>query len=399
MSAHDKKALKDVRVIDLTHFMAGPYCTKLMAGFGADVIKIEMPGTGDKLRGIGPFFENKEGIETSIPFHWLNTGKKSITLNLKTDKGKEIFKKLAGWADVLVENFSPRVMPGLGLGYEVLSEINPRLIMTSISNFGQTGPYRDYKAEEIELQAMSGLMYLTGESDKAPLAAGPALCQYSAGQHAYLATLMALFQREMSGAGQYVDISIHECSLENIEIALTRSLQMGQSSKRGPHMMVPWGTYECQDGYATVVAMPYRNWHHAAELFNEPELFQEKYEILRERVKHRDEYEELLQPCVKAFKKKDLFTEGQARKLSFGYVAGLDEVMQSPQHEARGYFVELDHPVVGKQKYCNAPFKTSQTQWHSARAPLLGENNNTVYSELLGYSVKEIEQLTKQEVI
>ena len=391
--------LKDIRVIDLTHFTAGPYCTKLMAGFGADVIKVELPGSGDKMRSMGPFFENRENPETSIPFLWLNTGKKSITLNLKSSRGKDVFKELIGQADFVVENFSPRFMSALGLSYETLSSINPHLIMVSISNFGNSGPYRDYKADEMELQAVSGLMHLTGAAQKSPLCSGPLLCQYSAGQHAYLAALMALFQRETTGKGQHIDISIQECSLENIEISLTRCLQTGQGSKRGPHMMVPWGTYECLDGYATVIAMPYRHWHHAVDLFKEPALYQEKFATPRERIKHREEYESLLRPCVKAYKKKELFNRGQKMDLAFGYVAGLDEFMQSPQHQAKGYFVDIDHPVVGEQKYCNAPFLSSQTGWKLAPAPLLGGSNSAVYGELLGYSEKEIELLAEQGVI
>ncbi len=391
--------LKDIRVVDLTHFTAGPYCTKLMAGFGADVIKVEKPESGDAMRGMGPFFENQEDPEASIPFLWLNTGKKSITLNLKSNRGKNLFKKLIGQADFIVENFSPRVMPALGLSYETLNSINPRLIMVSIANFGNSGPYSDYKADEMELQAMSGLMHLTGDSLKSPLCSGPSLCQYSAGQHAYLAALMALFQRETTGKGQHIEISIQECSLENIEISLTRCLQTGQGARRGPHMMVPWGTYECRDGYAAVIAMPYRHWHHAVDLFKEPALYQEKFATLRERIKHRDEYENLLCPCVKSYKKKTLFNRGQQMGLSFGYVADLDDVMQSPQHQARGYFVGIDHPVVGEHKYCKAPFLSSLTDWKSAEAPLLGGSNSAVYSELFEYSEKEIKLLAEQGVI
>lgn len=393
-----KKALSNLSAIDLTHYIAGPYCTKLMAGFGAEVIKIERPKTGDKMRGIGPFFKNQEGLETSIPFLWLNTGKKGITLNLKTEKGREIFKRLVQDADLLVENFSPRVMPGLDLNYEILKEINPRLVMASISNFGQTGVYRDYKAGEMEIQAMSGQMYLTGDPDKQPLAAGPAVSQYSAGMHAYTAILMALFQRELTGEGQYIDVSIMECGIENIEIKLSYNLQMDKNAKRGGHLFVPWDMYECKDGYATITAMPHRHWHRAAEIFTDPRLFDQKYEHLADRVKHRGEYEEILKSCVKEHGKRELFHAGQTRKLAFGYLAGIDEAIESPQHRDREFFAEIDHPVAGEHKYCGAPFKMSKTPYENLRSPLLGEHNQMVYRDRLSFTQQEIQQLKEEGV-
>ena len=157
----NQTALSGIRVIDLTHYTAGPYCTKLMSGFGAEVIKVERPGTGDPMRSVGPFSHNRENIETSVPFLWLNTGKKSVTLDLKKEKGLRMLKELIGVADVLVENFSPGVMPRLGLDYTAVKKINPGIVMTSISNFGQTGPYKDFTADEITLNALSGGMAVT----------------------------------------------------------------------------------------------------------------------------------------------------------------------------------------------------------------------------------------------
>jgi crotonobetainyl-CoA:carnitine CoA-transferase CaiB-like acyl-CoA transferase len=392
-------ALDNIKVIDLTHYIAGPYCTKLLAGFGAEVIKIERPGTGDPLRGTGPFFHDQQGLETSIPFLWLNTVKKSITLNLKAAEGKEIFTDLVRDADLVVENFAPGVMARLGLDYASLRKINPSLVMTSISNFGQTGRYRDFKVEEMELQALSGLMYLTGDPSRAPLAAGPAICQYSAGQNAYLAALMALLQRGAGGEGQYIDVSIMECALENIEIAMTSNLHTCSTGKRGPHMMVPWGTYECRDGYASVIAMPYRHWHKAAGLFADQRLFDRRYELLRERIKHREEYEALLRPCVREKAGKELFHEGQRRNLAFGYVAGFEDVFENPQHLAREFFVDVDHPATGRQQYCNAPFRMAKNQWLAGRAPLLGEDNERIYGQSLGYSTDQREQWRRRGVI
>lgn len=392
-------ALSDLRVLDLTENIAGPYCTKLMSGFGAEVTKVEHPKTGDKMRSLGPFFQDREDLETSVPFLWLNSGKKSITLNLKSTRGIEILKQLVRNADVLIESFSPGVMNRLGVSYDALRELNPRLVLTSISNFGQTGPYSHFEAEEIQFAGLSGGMMMTGDPDKAPLATGPALYQYSAGQHAYVATLMALFQRHGKGEGQHVDVSIHESGLEHIEITLSYYLQQSRNAKRGKHLFVPWDTYECEDGYATIIAMPCRHWRRASEIFEDPRLFHDRYDHLLDRIKYRDAFESLLKDCVKVHKKKALFEAGQRRKLAFGYLAGVDEVVESPQHEDREFFVEVDHPSVGKHKICSAPFKMSETPWTSHRAPLLGEHNQVVYGEALGYSSQEIRGLREEGVI
>ncbi len=183
-------------MIDFTQRVAGPYCTKLLAGFGAEVVKIERPDGGDPERTTPPFSKAAGDSADSISFLWLNTGKHSVTLDLKTSAGVEAALDLVRNADMVVENFSPGVMGRLGLGYDDLRKVNPDLIMLSISNFGQTGPYRDYKAEEIQLGALSGLMDNTGSRDREPLSTAPRLNQYTAGLHGYLALLMALEQRE-----------------------------------------------------------------------------------------------------------------------------------------------------------------------------------------------------------
>jgi crotonobetainyl-CoA:carnitine CoA-transferase CaiB-like acyl-CoA transferase len=394
----ENKALSNIRIIDLTDNIAGAYCTKLMAGFGAEVIKIEHPKTGDGLRDRGPFCKNEEGRETSIPFLWLNTGKKSVTLNIKSDKGMEILRQLIISADVLIESFSPGVMADLGIDYNSVSKLNPRVVMASISGFGQSGPYRNYATEEIEFQALSGIMAMTGDPEKAPLSSGPSVCYYTAGLHAYVATLMALFQRNISGEGQYVEVSIQESGLENIELTVTKKLQSDNDSTRGKHPGVPWDIYECQDGYANIICMPARHWHSASGIFTNSGLFDRKYHHIRDRIQHRNDYEEKLRACVRKHRKEELFHAGQARKLAFGYIAGLNKVVDSPQHADRNFLTEIDHPVVGRHRYCGAPFKMSRTPWQNLRAPLLGEHNRAVFGNLLGYSLPDIQDFMDQEV-
>lgn len=396
----NEKALPDIKVIDLTYALAGPYCTKLLAGFGANVIKIEPPKTGDSMRSFGPFFSNKEGLETGIPFLWLNTGKKSVILDLKSEQDKEVFKKLIIDADVVIENFSPGKMSDLGLDYDILREINPGLIMASISNFGQTGPYRDYRACETQEYAMSGLMHMTGETNKPPLASGPAICQYTAGLYAYNAILMALFQRQTTQRGQYIDISIMEAGMENIETRLANYLYSGKDSKRGAHTFAPWGLYSCRDGYVTIIGAPFRHWKSGAVIFQDPRLLGDKYRLAIDRAKYREEINSIIIPWAKARNKKEIFKAGSEHKFAFGYVAGFSEVMMSSQHEARKFFTEIDHPVVGKHKYCGAPFKMSRTPYMPLRSPLFGEHNQAIREEVskiaktkdMGYKNKSVAQ-------
>jgi crotonobetainyl-CoA:carnitine CoA-transferase CaiB-like acyl-CoA transferase len=395
----EKEALKNLRVFDLTEGIAGPYCTKLLSGFGAEVIKIERPDCGDISRTSGPFCSGRKEKEASVPFLWLNTGKMSVTLNLERGEGIAIAKRLAQRADILVESFPPGVISSSDMGYETLANLNPGLVMASITNFGQDGPYKNYEAEEIQLQALCGMMYLTGDPEKAPLVSGPALCQYSAGLHAYTAILMALFQRNLSGQGQYLDISIMECGLENIEIALTNYLQLGRKANRGPHLGVPWDLYPCKDGYGLVISMPARHWQRAAEFLDEPELFDKRYLHILDRIEHRQDYESLLKVHLKGHQKEALFHNGQSHGLAFGYLASLSEVLESPQHEQRKFFVKLDHPCTGNQDYCGPPFRMSKTPWRMTRAPLLGEHNEAVLGKILGYPKEDIERLGAEGVI
>jgi len=393
-------ALAGVRVLDLTHYLAGPYATKLMAGYGAEVIKVERPGSGDPSRAIGPFVTPHPDPETSIPFLYLNTGKLGVTLDLKRAEGREIFTALVRQADVLVESFAPRVMPGLGFSYETLRAVNPRLVMTSISNFGQSGPYRDYRAAEIVEYALSGLMALTGDPARAPLASGPAMTQATAGMCAYVGTLTALFQRGRTGEGRHVDVSIHEAAVDNVEIAFAEYLHAGTVAKRKDdhHALVPWELYPCRDGYAALIGGPVRHWLPANDLFGEP-LLAERYPHMADRLAHRPEVEALLRPWALRKDKKEIYHAGQGRKLAFGYLATLDDVVESPQHAAREFFEPIDHPVAGQQRYCGAPFHPARTPWRSDRAPLLGEHNARVFGDLLGYSAARVGELRASGVL
>lgn len=396
----DGAAPPPLRVIDLTQERAGPYATKLLAGFGADVIKVEPPGTGDVMRTTGPFYKDEAAVEGSIPFLWLNTGKRSVSLNLESDAGSEILRELVSDADVLVEGFPPGSLAGIGLGHDRLLELQPRLVLTAVSNFGQTGPYSDFQAEEIVHYAMSGLMYATGDPDRPPLCGAPAVAQYTAGMTAYVGTLMALYQREDTGRGQVVDVSIQEAALDNVEVAVAEYLHLGKVARRtgDEHALVPWQLLPCGDGYAAVIGGPVRHWLAGAELFDEPRLLDPEYRHMSGRIARRQEVKDLLAPWLDRHDPKEVYHAGQARQLAFSYLATLADVLQSPQLAARAFFDEIDHPVTGRQPYCGAPFRPSATPWQSRRAPLLGEHNEAVYGAL-GHSPEELAELADRGVV
>ena len=394
--------LKNLIVVDLSQNRAGPYCTRLFSGFGARVIKVEDPATGDPLRNCGPFFADQPGIERGIPFHWLNCGKESITLNLKTQRGAAILSDLLRRADVLVESFAPGDLALLGLPRDKLTEINRRLIVTSISQFGQDGPYADYAADEAVMYAMSGGMASTGESDRPPLLAGPAIAQYTAGLQAYIATLMAIFRRGADGSGEAIDLSVFESALENVEIHLAEFAYDGKIARRNgdEHLLVPWRCYPCRDGQSAVIGGPVRHWERAAELFEEPRLATPELAHMADRMVHRREVESLFRPWLMRHNKKDIYHQAQAVGLAFGYLATLAEVLDSPQHSARDFFQESEpHPEVGPLRMCGAPFRVGSDSWRIGRAPCLGEQTRQVLSEFLGYQIDEIQHLTEQGIV
>ncbi|MEW6218669.1 MAG: CoA transferase [Thermodesulfobacteriota bacterium] len=387
-------ALAGLKVVDLSEFRAGPYCTKLLAGFGAQVIKIERPGTGDPLRQQGPFAGDRPDPEHSIPYLWLGTGKLSLALDLTDPRGQALARRLCTtWADVVVESFAPGVLDRLGLGCQALRAESPGLVWTSITGFGQTGPYRDYQAEEMTFYALSGQMNATGDPDREPLAPGTAINQYTAGLHAYIGTLLALRHREKTGLGQQVDIAILEGGIDHIEIAVANWLHEGVASRRSKHLMVPWRDYPCQDGLATVICAPFRNWLKGAQLFEAPELLAPRFHHVRGRHLAREEVEALIAPWLATKTRQEIFQAGQARGLAFGYVASLPEVLALPQLAARGFLTPTPDGRGGIPPYAGAPFVLSATPWQQGRAPFLGEHTRPVLAGILGLTAAEIEAL------
>jgi len=335
---------------------------------------------------------------------YLNTAKQSLAMDLKFAEGRRVTLELAAKADILVENFAPGGMDSLGLSYAELSKANPALVVTSISNFGQTGPYRDWKAAELNLYALGGLMNITGEPDQEPLKEGMPLAQLGAGQNAFAATMAALMYAEETGEGQQIDVSIAEYATNILENALMQYSYSGQEYNRVGNRgygRAAWGIYPCQDGHVGIIAGPDTRWPEVAKIMEREELADPRFISRAGRLEHADEVDAYMLPWLVSNNKVDIFKAGQESGLGFSFVATMKDILEMEQLLARDYFVELDHPVAGRLSYPGAPIMPEKgvDAWVFRRAPLLGEQTYHVLDSWLGYSEERASELAKQGVL
>jgi len=395
------KALGNITVFDASEQISGAYCTKLLSGFGAEVIKVEKPGEGDRARKAGPFPANLPHPEKSALFLYLNTRKKSITLNLNCQTGKEIFQHLVKKADVLVENFHPGDKAKIGLDFKRLLKIQPALIMASITPFGQTGPYRDYKATSMTSYAMGGQMYVCGDADREPLFCGSSQPEYIAGLYGFVGIMAALHARRQTGKGQYLDISVMECMASSHQFTLTWPEYSGNLLKRPgwPGSLHPMNVYPCKDGYV-VLRIATMEIGFLSVLLSKPELTDDhRFKTDENRFEHLSELDALVTESVAQLNKNDVFLRaGQWRELS-GYVATPEDLLNDPHYRERYFWSDIDHPYAGKLIYPGAPFKMTKTPWIVDRAPLLGEHNEEVYMNWLNYTHEDLVRMKASGVI
>lgn len=400
-------ALEGVSVIDLTHCIAGPYCTRLLAGFGADVLKVEPPG-GERGRRMTPFFGDEPGPDSSLPFAYLNTGKRSITLNLKSGEGREILLSLIGDADVLVENYSPRVMPSLGLDYETLRKVAPHLVMVSISNFGQYGPYRDYKAADIVEYALGGLMYIFGAYDREPLKHAFNQAQFKAGTDAASATLMAVYHQRMtggrkSGKGQHVDVSIQEAVASGLRDVVNNYTYTGAIRRRQPnHSGDLQRLRATSDGY--LLPNPGLggglNWDSFVEFLGLPELDDDRFRTPSARLANAEDLGRILDRYFISQNKYEMFYGSHERRFIFGVIQSPAEVFSDPQFDYRDFFENVEHPVMGELRMPGAPFRMESTPWQSGdAAPSVGQDNAQEFGDRLGLDSERIAHLRSEGII
>ena len=389
--------LGDIRVLDLSEDVAGPFCTKLLAGLGAEVIKIEPPGTGDVSRRVGPFVHAAPHGEQSATYLYLNTGKKSITLDLQSQTGALILQRLAPACDILVESFPAGYLDQLGLGYAALERLNPGVIYTSVTPFGQTGPYRDYKGSELVAQAIGALMHTIGLPDKEPLRIGGNAAGYTTGMSAFSATMLALYVRDAAGHGQYVDVSAME-TITVAQIHASIQHQFGRTPTRRVNTLA-----QAQDGWVHAGlerGVREDTWAHVCALMGRPELADDpKFNTREARREHQQELLTLINEWTVTRPKEEIYHTLQGLRTVAGYVATVADLCTSQQLLAREFFQCIDHPDAGTATYPGAPFTIQGTTWHAARAPRLGEHNVEVYCDRLGYTREDLAHLRGAGVI
>ena len=394
-------ALAGVKVIDLTHHIAGPYATKLLADFGADVLKIERPG-GDPARRLSPFHQDEPHQEKGLPFLYLNTNKRSLTLNLKSEQGRAILLELLADADALVENFAPSVMPSLGLDYETLRAHNPRLVVASVSNFGQTGPWRDYRATEIVEYALGGLMYIFGAYDREPLKHALNQAQFKAGTNLASATLMALYHQRLTGQGQRVDVSIQESIASALRDVTNNYTYTGAVRRRQPnHTGDLTRLRAVSDGY--VLPNPGLgasvDWQILVDFLEAPELDDPRFDNASARLENAEALGEILDRIFATKQKQEIFYAAHEKRFIYGVIDSPEETVDNPQIRAQGYYVPVEHPELGEINFPGAPFLMSGSPWRVAStAPTLGQHNGDVLGTL-GYDAAQLAYLTAAEVI
>jgi crotonobetainyl-CoA:carnitine CoA-transferase CaiB-like acyl-CoA transferase len=389
--------LGDIRVLDLSDDVAGPFCAKLLAGLGAEVIKVEPPGTGDVTRSTGPFVHETPHVEQSAAFLYLNTGKKSITLDIQSQTGVCIVQRLAQECDILVESFPAGYLGQLGLGYANLERLNPGLIYTSVTPFGQTGPYRDYKGSELVAQAMGALMHTIGLPDKEPLRIGGNAASYTTGMSAFSATLLALYVRDAAGYGQHVDVSAME-TITVAQIHASIAHQFGRTPARRASTLVP-----AQDGWVHAGlerGVREDTWARVCALMGRPELADDpKFNTREARREHQQELLTLINEWTATRPKEEIYHALQGLRTVAGYVATVADLCTSQQLLARQFFQCIDHPDAGTATYPGAPLTIQGAAWHQARAPRLGEHNVEVYCDRLGYTREDLAHLRGAGVI
>ncbi len=400
------RALEGLQVIECGGTTAAAYAGKLMADLGAQVVKVEEPVRGAACRYTGPFPGGEPHPEKSGAYLYLNCNKQGVTLDLRDLKGQELLYRLAEDADVLLHAHPPKEAAALGLDYERLREVNPRLVMASISPFGQSGPYRDYKAYDITTASAGGWTWINGwpgHPQMPPLKTFGQQTEYQAGVNAALASLGALFWRLRSGRGQHIDISAQECITAIIEMTFTFWPYMQVPAVRwGQRPIHPIDFFQCKDGgWIFVLCVEEQQWRSFVELMGSPEWA--AWEVFADRFVRASNYDALkpfLADWVSEWNMADLYRAAQEKRIPFAPASNIADLLDSPHLRARGFFLEVAHPRAGALKYPGAPYKLSDTPWEiRSPAPTLGQHNEAVLGGRLGLSRDEVATLQEAGVV
>lgn len=392
--------LEGVTVVDLGQIYNGPYCTFLMAMAGAKIIKVEARG-GENLR--------RRGVVggAALPFAMLNSNKTFATLNLKAARGCELLRQMVKKADVLVENFAPGAIERLGVGYDLLRTVNPRLIYGSGSGFGRSGPNKNYPAMDLTVQAMAGIMNVTGFADRPPVKAGPALCDFFGGVHLYGAIMTALYEREKTGAGRLVEVSMQEAVYASLSSNLGLHHSMGNSvpprtgNRHGGLAESPYNVYPTVDGHIAIICVSETHWKALLKAMQREDLQVDvRFTDLKQRVEHMDEVDELVAVFTAQHTKKVLFDLLMSHRVPCAPVRDLDEVVNDEHMHARRALEWVEHPLYGRVCLPNSPLRFDGVEPMAIRpSGALGCDNEAVYGDWLGLPKAEIAKLQAEEVI
>ena len=391
--------LDGIKVLDLTRVLAGPYATMLLGDLGAEVIKIEQPGTGDESRNFGPF---KNGF--SLYFMSVNRGKRSITLNLKTERGQSIFKELLAHTDIVVENFRPGTMKKLGLDYDTLKTEHPSLIYAACSGFGQTGPYAQQGAYDMIIQGMGGIISITGEPDGPPVRVGTSISDITAALFTTIGVLSALHHRNQTGKGQFVDVAMLDSLVAVLENAVVRYFATGEAPKplgaRHP-AITPFEAFASADGHVIIALGNDTLWAKFCEHVNRRDLISdERFRTNADRTENHAELFPILSEIMSQRATDDWIDALGKIGVPCGPINTMDKVVSHPQVQAREMITRVTHQITGEVKVPGVPIKLSETPGNvDAPAPSLGEHTTEILTDILKMSPDEVAKLKQDGVI
>jgi len=392
--------LTGILVLDLTQIYNGPYATFLMAEAGAEVVKVEPPG--------GEFLRRRDARSgAGVPFAMLNGNKRSVSLNLKTDRGREMFLELVRDADVVVENYAPGVMKRLGIDYETLSAIKPSIIFASGSGYGQSGAYRDYQAMDLTIQAMSGVMSITGYPENPPVKSGAALCDFFGGVHMFGAITLALYRRAVTGEGAYIDISMLEAVYPSLASTIGMlhgdrdDIPLRTGNRHGGLSLCPYNVYPAADGHIAIICNNDKHWQALLGAMDRHDLIDNpRYETMRDRVAAMDEIDEMVSAWTRTWPRPALFNHLSANRVACAPVRDLDEVVRDPVLRERGVLLDIDHPQCGKIVVCRSSLRMDDMDRIPYNpSPAYGADNESFYGDHLGLSSDEVQNLRNEGVI
>ena len=410
-SSPKRSALDGVRVLELCSFVAGPYSAKLLADMGADVVKIEWQEAGDESRSRGPYYKGRPDTESSLLFIYLNSNKRSVKLDMHNPAAKDLLLDLVKKSDVVIEDLPLKEVERLGVDYPTLQRANPGIVVTSITPFGRTGPYKDYKAYYMNTYHTGGDGYLLPGSrlhdilfpGREPIKAGGYLGEYQVGTSASLVTMAALMRRLFSGKGQHIDVSKQEVLINlngaDVNLYPNRGFMYERVGRGFPHYI--GGLYRCKDGFWEVLIPAQRPWEGMVEVMGRPAWTQdEKYATQESRVGHSEEIDRKIEEWASDRTKEEICRNLQQHGCAAGPVYSPEELLDDEQLHYRAYFAEAEHPVIGSYKVPSTAAAFSRTPWTFRRsAPSLGQHTAEVCGDWLGYTPDRVSQLQKQGAI